>query len=333
MAASDNYTGNGSFTYTVKDNSGNTSLNTATYTIPMNLPPVTSNVTAGSIAPGSARAGIPALVGSDDGFISFFSILTLPSPAEGTLYLNNVAVNSLSQVDSLSVLQAGQLSFAPSATFDGTIFTYTATDNLGIIDVSPAVYTIPYTAGVLSVELFSFSGRKEGAHNLLTWTTSQENNLGHFEIEISKDGLTFTNIGSLMANGNTTNRSDYSFTDANPASGFVYYRLKMVDRDAGFRYSNVIALKRDEMDFVISSILPNPFTERIVLNLVVDIDQLVTINLYDISGRVIKTKKYSAVKGMNTFEMKDVQSLNAGMYIIEAKNESLRLSAKLVKAN
>lgn len=327
----DNYSGNGSFTYTVKDNSGNISANTATYTIPMNLPPLTSNVTAGMRVPGSVNASIPALVGSDDVAVAFFSILTLPSASEGVLYLNNVQVTSLAQVDTLTILQAGQLSFAPAINFDGVIFTFTATDNMGVIDVTPAVYTIPYTAGVLPVELSSFTGTKQGDDNLLSWTTLQEDNLDHFEIGHSTDGVNFNAIGNIRANGNTPGRSDYSFADVKPMPGAIYYRLKIVDRDLRVTYSNIVLLKRDITGFSIDKVLPNPFVDKILVSVVVDCDQDITLSLHDLAGKVLSAKQHSAIRGVNTFVINDLESLSHGMYIVEAKNEYGRLTCRVIK--
>ena len=139
----DGFAGTATFTYTTTDNSGNVDATPATYQIPVNTPPITNNITAPAMYASQVNTALPPLVGSDNGFVSFYSITKLPPASQGSLYLNGVLVTNLSQVDTLSALQITQLSFTPTAAFTGTTFSYTATDNQGIIDVTPAVYTIP----------------------------------------------------------------------------------------------------------------------------------------------------------------------------------------------
>lgn len=139
----DGFSGTTTFNYTTTDNNGNIDATPALYSIRVNTPPTTNNLTTPAVYAGGANSPILPLVGADDGSIQFYTITTLPAVSQGVLYLNGVAVTDLSQVATLTALQITQLSFTPAATFTGTTFTYTATDNLGIIDVTPAVYTIP----------------------------------------------------------------------------------------------------------------------------------------------------------------------------------------------
>jgi Secretion system C-terminal sorting domain/Bacterial Ig domain len=139
----DGFAGTASFTYTTTDNSGNVDATVANYSIPINTPPTTNNITTAAMNSTQGNTPIPAFVGADNGSIQFYSVTVLPPASQGALYLNGVLITSLSQVDTLSALQITQLSFTPAPTFTGTSFSYTATDNQGVIDVTPAVYSIP----------------------------------------------------------------------------------------------------------------------------------------------------------------------------------------------
>ncbi len=139
----DGFSGNTTFNYTTTDNNGNIDASPALYTIRVNTPPTTNNIIVPAVYASGANGPLLPLVGADDGSIQFYTITTLPPVGQGALYLNGVLVTDLMQVDTLTPVQITQLSFTPAATFTGTTFTYTATDNLGIIDVTPAVYSIP----------------------------------------------------------------------------------------------------------------------------------------------------------------------------------------------
>ena len=136
------FVGNASFTYFATDNNNLTS-NTATYTIPVsNIAPI-ANPIVSTVANGSTQAAIPSLSGTDvNGTIASYSITSLPTVAQGTLFLNGVAVTTLAQVASLTPAQAAQLSFTPAAGFTGVApFNYTTTDNNGAVS-NPTSYTI-----------------------------------------------------------------------------------------------------------------------------------------------------------------------------------------------
>jgi fimbrial isopeptide formation D2 family protein/uncharacterized repeat protein (TIGR01451 family) len=134
-----------SFAYTATDDAGDTDTGTITLT-GGNNPPTTESVNA-NFKPGETRL-LTGLSGSDsDGSISYYTITSLPSG--GTLYLGNPKDGV--QVKSGDVLTPDQIKllvFQSGSNFTGTSFTYTATDNLGLTDPTPATVTIGVPTGV-----------------------------------------------------------------------------------------------------------------------------------------------------------------------------------------
>jgi len=170
----DGFSGNTTFNYTTTDNNGNTDASPALFTIRVNTPPTTDNITGPAFYAGGSNAPIPPLTGADDGSVQFYSVTALPPVSQGSLYLNGVLVSNLSQVDTLTAFQVTQLSFTPAVTFTGTTFAYTATDNLGIIDVTPAVYTIPQKIIVSGLVWDDANGglTQDGAEAVINGTNS-----------------------------------------------------------------------------------------------------------------------------------------------------------------
>jgi uncharacterized repeat protein (TIGR01451 family) len=139
------FTGNSTFTFTATDNLGLVDASAATYTIPVsNTPPVASDVTTASLASSAAATAIDPLAATDaDGTISSFTVVTLPTAAQGILYLAD-GTTAVTAGQVLTPAQAGSLKFDPSSSFTGNAsFTFTATDNLGLVDATPATYSIP----------------------------------------------------------------------------------------------------------------------------------------------------------------------------------------------
>ena len=328
-----NFSGTTSFNFSAKDNSNNNSAN-AMFSIISNLPPVSSDIVNPGMLANQGATSINPLFATDDGSVAFYSILSLPAVTDGVLFLNNVAVTSLAQVSNLTSGQITQLKFAPSSTFLGALFTYTATDNMGIIDVTPSVYQIPYgNTGPLPISLATFAGNKSGADNILIWTTSQEANASHFELERSEDGNNYKKIGNINAIGNSSVASDYNYTDRNVTAAVCYYRLKMIDNDGSFKYSKVVVLKRDQKGVYISTIAPNPFTDNILIDLVTESKGITQLMIYSSAGALVKSTQALTAKGMNHIELNNLSVLSTGMYVVRIINNEEVINIKLIKNN
>jgi hypothetical protein len=105
-------------------------------------------------------------------------------------------------------------------------------DNINIEFTNP----VPLT-------LLNFKAVKLEKANQLIWSTTKEWNMDAFEIERSKDGITFEKIGRIKSTGDGTFRS-YNFQDENPIAGVQYYRLKMLENNQTFSYSPVQKIDR-----------------------------------------------------------------------------------------
>lgn len=135
----------GSFTYRATDTDGDTTQTPGTVTLGLsaNQAPTASDTTV-NVTPGSSTniTGLPAT--DSDGSIASYTVVTLPPAAQGTLFFGNPAVGgtpvTVGQV--ISPANIGQLFFQPTNNFTGSSFTFTATDNIGTVDATPATVTL-----------------------------------------------------------------------------------------------------------------------------------------------------------------------------------------------
>ncbi len=172
----------------------------------------------------------------------------------------------------------------------------------------------------LPVTLISFRGEQSDNINKLIWSTATETNNKGFELERSADGRNFSSVtfvATKAENGNSTSTVNYSYNDARPNAGDNYYRLKQIDRDGKFSYSNVVLLSRKVTDITLSSVYPNP-TER-ELNLVITSprSEKVMIIVADLTGKIVMQRSTQLMIGNNQ-ETLNVQQLSSGTYIIKA---------------
>ncbi|HEY6902205.1 MAG TPA: T9SS type A sorting domain-containing protein [Puia sp.] len=157
----------------------------------------------------------------------------------------------------------------------------------------------------------------------LNWDTQTESNSSRFDIERSADGENWTSIGSVMARGNSALPVSYSFIDQRPLSGAGFYRLRMVDLDNSYVYSDIKVVRSSVLSSV--SFFPNPAREYVNVSLGASVTGQTTIRLINAFGQVLQEKRADA--GTVTFA---VGNYAPGLYILsvvsnDGKQESRQL--------
>ncbi len=153
---------------------------------------------------------------------------------------------------------------------------------------NPQIYAVTVeNLNPMPVELISFTGKRVGKVSQLNWATATEEQNEGFEIERSLDGQSWRSIGFVQGNGTTSEFNPYSFVDQNPALGTNYYRLKQMDFDGRFEYSDVQSVLFESKDDAPVLIFPNPSTGRFTLKIDSHEAQNASIKLMDLSGRLI----------------------------------------------
>jgi hypothetical protein len=142
----------------------------------------------------------------------------------------------------------------------------------------------------------------------LQWQTASEVNTSHFIVEHSLDGIAFTPIGTTAAAGISNSLKNYGLTHPTPKVGYNYYRLKSIDKDARFSYSQIIKLDLANRGDLI--VYPNPANDYITVEHPIS-SEGANIKLYDMSGKLLLVTKVEK----NTSQSKvKVISLPRGSY-------------------
>jgi hypothetical protein len=145
-------------------------------------------------------------------------------------------------------------------------------DNDGDFDafIGERYGTIMYyknTSPVLPVEMIAFTAQvQDNQTTLLQWQTASEENNQGFEVQRSADGKNWEAIHFVAGNGTTLETQNYTFTDDDPLAGVNYYRLKQVDFDGQFEYSNIVNIQTIESSNPQTiNIYPNPVTDELTI--------------------------------------------------------------------
>lgn len=172
----------------------------------------------------------------------------------------------------------------------------------------------------LPVELTEFTAIKSGKHADLNWITASEINADRFEIEHSANGIDFEYIGEKTATNQSTG-SRYHFVDLTPTYGINYYRLKMIDQDQTFEYSEIRAVQfRPKNDI---RIYPNPArdTDDIFIEITTAEAETLAATVMNISGKQITSFDFSTTPGNNLIPVNQLANQPAGVYFIRLKKQ------------
>ncbi|MBS1596952.1 MAG: T9SS type A sorting domain-containing protein [Bacteroidetes bacterium] len=175
---------------------------------------------------------------------------------------------------------------------------------------------------------FAASRNDDGTVKLI-WSTSEEENASHFEVERSADVSSgFASIGTVKAKGFSSIATDYSYNDLSAPTGTVYYRLKMVDLDGKFQYTKVISVSGDSKSDALV-VYNNPFTDMIRIKVNTNSVDDLSLTVTDMLGKVYWNQSIKAKSGDNFININPGGA--AGVYMLHIEGRGYDRIVKLVK--
>jgi hypothetical protein len=195
--------------------------------------------------------------------------------------------------------------------------------------------TFVANASVLPVALSQFSANQISNGNInIQWRTEQEINTVKFEIEKSSDGQIFSPLTTTKAQGNSSTAKDYTTTDKNPTTKgeFIYYRLKMIDNDGTFKYSDIVKVSLSTKETIIKNIatVHNAINNSFEVNILSPNTQSLNINWVNSNGQIITRETKALVKGANTFILRNTKLAKGEVVYLQFTNGVFSKSYTLV---
>lgn len=196
-----------------------------------------------------------------------------------------------------------------------------ATDRVGNKEVLKQGEIQCGVTGPLPVTWLYFRGNTVAKDNILDWATANEQNSKQFDVERSLNAINFSKIGVINAAGNSSLTSTYQYKDLNIDrlnSNVMFYRLKQIDINGNFKYSNIVRLNYNGQRNVNSIVYPNP-TQASVTILVGDNSLVGSIAaLYDANGRLLEN-----IKIKTSSQSIDLSKYVNGFYFIKLTNNEV----------
>nr|HPH85470.1 T9SS type A sorting domain-containing protein [Ferruginibacter sp.] len=200
------------------------------------------------------------------------------------------------------------------------------TDNFDVVapDVISNIDAGIKPTGPVPVILLSFTATLQNNRTvLLNWQTTAEINNHYFDVERSVDGISFNVIGSVNGNGTTSLPHNYSLNDLHPINGFNYYRLRQVDLDGHFTYSNVEVVELKNSQTITAWYNNQNHSIQLLFN---NNHNNLDIKLYASNGQLIKSA--IPANNINSYTL-NLPNLSTGVYLLQVISNKLRYSKKI----
>ncbi|MGV3657252.1 MAG: T9SS type A sorting domain-containing protein [Chitinophagaceae bacterium] len=240
--------------------------------------------------------------------------------ADGSMYFS--AIDGIYYIDQ----QAVSVSTA-------TAMVKKTSSGFGLMDMAtsqfPAAWTPPVEVVVLPMQLKQFSGSQQSKKIELSWMVAQNETGSYFEIEKSDNGTSFTTHSLLFASEKQGDET-YRYSVAAPLSDKVFYRLKMVNKDQTFSFSNVIFFGSQPAGNMQLSLLQNPVSGTIHFSYNSAMAQQAEVSVYNMNGRKVQGIQQNMQQGHNQLSLPATQ-LPTGLYILEVVHNGSRQTAKFYK--
>ena len=197
----------------------------------------------------------------------------------------------------------------------------------------PLISSATISGIILPVKWLSFNAAKQNNDALINWSVSDEETNHHYDLQRSLNGSSFTTIATINKNGSGNGIHGYTYTDANITtlgSPVIYYRLKQVDIDSRYSFSEIrkinINLKTNAI-----TVYPNPVTDGfyvIIPTVQPGMERNIKLVLNNAAGQVVLTRQISALQAANYyFDVKNI-SLAGGNYFLQIFHQGTLLETK-----
>lgn len=204
----------------------------------------------------------------------------------------------------------------------------------GLADFSDFTGTSDITP--LPVTLTSFNAVRKGESDAaLYWSTATEKNSAWFVIERAVSGGNFEVVDKVKAAGNSTRLQQYNFVDPNVANilgaEVVYYRLKMVDLDGTYEYSQTKPVYFGSESEIGLSVYPVPFNEQVSILIAGAEGDVLEVEMLDIMGNKVSGGKLSIEDGTGKLDIESLGNLPSGAYVVRVKVGDTWMVRKVMK--
>ncbi len=188
-------------------------------------------------------------------------------------------------------------------------------------------FTFGSLSFLLPVELVQFGATRANGVTLITWTASNENNVGYYQVQRSDDGLNFYALGKVDAKNNSS-LQEYDFTDSKALKGIAYYRLLSIDKDGRSKSSKVVSVS-DRLVPGNNFAVINPVHGALSLTAGADHNGTYLYKINTTSGQTIQQGSIIITNG-GSYSIPLASVVAKGVYVLEIRKKDFTFSQKVL---
>jgi hypothetical protein len=193
---------------------------------------------------------------------------------------------------------------------------------------------LSHSSNALPVKLLFVKADPMGKHRIrVSWATSLEINNDGFKVMRSTDGVNFSDIGWVEGHDNSTEQHDYFFDDRVTDNITYYYRLRQIDNDGHFEYSQIVEAKLadgggEAYDY---SLYPNPTSNEVFITVQNPVDEI-TVKVYDLGGKLAYDNIFPVEQNgvSQTVSVGMAALLPTGAYVLNATTNGTKFSKQII---
>lgn len=202
----------------------------------------------------------------------------------------------------------------PTPTYDAIWFFAPNGSDTTVIYLDQVVWN---PAGEIPVELVSFNATVDKNVVDLRWITATELNNNGFDVERRSANSTYQKIAFVQGKGTATQVNGYSYSDDVKEAGIYYYRLKQIDFDGTFEYSNEIMVNVIALpgEYALAQNYPNPFNPSTSIEFVIPQAGFVNLSVFNLLGEKVAELINEVKESGNHSAVFNASKLSSGTYI------------------
>lgn len=256
--------------------------------------------------------------------------MTMAAQADGFTGISDYTkLHLFRRVDDANVWTTEGTHQAPTGSVSSPIVNRTGVTALGQFGITSN------SSNPLPVQLVRFDVKESKGQAIISWSTASETNNDFFLVQKSTNGQDFTDLKKVNGAGTSTSVHNYSVTDAQPAAGINYYRIRQVDMNGAFEIygPKTIQIGGKSTPGTITQLkaTPNPFQTNLNLQFESATEGSTTMKIYNTAGKEIYSGSLEVTTGSNSIYLPLADKMRPGAYIIRIGNEKDAAKVQVIK--
>lgn len=182
---------------------------------------------------------------------------------------------------------------------------------------------------ILPLNIIAFTVNYNAPNATIQWKVQNELQTNYYDVEFSLNGTTFNKIFTVSAKNTGSAEYQQLHNLINYTQDVFYYRIKQVDKDGKIFYTEIASIRLNRNHEI--KVSPNPFKNYFNVHYTSNTNQVVTMNIISLDGKLISTKQVEVLRGNNTILFSELNYLQNGMYILQVHSNHQINTFKILK--